>query len=81
MKEVEFPKGDPVWDFDNPLFKKKINGITYRITKDNGSTDPNSRYSLFADKKRVGNYENVDVAQNEAVNHSRKNSKGMSMGM
>lgn len=71
-----FKEGSPVWNFENPLYQKEINGINYRITKDNVDADPLKPYRLFAEKKLIGTFKNSEDAMALASENKKRN-KGM----
>lgn len=60
--------GVPLWNFDNPLAQKTINGIEYRITDENktvnrGTKEAYKLYSLYQGKKFIGDYTSVSIAK------------------
>ena len=48
-----FPEGIPLWNFDNPLFQKEIQGIDYRICDECITTDGEKIYFTTAELKNA----------------------------
>ena len=61
----------PVWDFDNALASKIVNGVEYRITDENIFIDGKKKYPLYKDKERVDLFDGVSLAK-EYVEKSNK---------
>ncbi|MCA6368257.1 MAG: hypothetical protein IM631_12130 [Cytophagales bacterium] len=55
--------GAPLWDFDNALASKVVNGVEYRITDENIFVDGKKKYPLYKDKERVDLFDGVSKAK------------------
>lgn len=66
--------GEPMFDLNNPLAEKEINGSNYAITDENLINNGDKVYRLYKDRKLIGEYFNIEDAQKAASEISK--SKG-----
>jgi hypothetical protein len=69
--------GAPLWDFDNAVATKVVNGVEYRITDENIVVDGKKKYPLYKDKERIDLFDGVSQAK-EFVEKSTKHILGIS---
>ncbi len=63
-----FKNANPLFNFDNPLAIKNINGIIYKITDENIRLNGKKLYTLYMNSFLLGNFNTVNEAKNRVKN-------------